>query len=198
MRFLVALAAVGMLLAGCSEQPGSAAVVGGTTITENQVQADAAEVIAAAETAGGIEVETALVTAEQVRRLVEAELVAELADRRGITVTAGEVDRSIEEVSAQVGGRDALDAQLAAQAGVPPSALESFVTTFLLKEALIADYGLADRGAAEAQLIADLGALSQEVGTEVSPRYGTWNPETVRVGERPGDLAAAAGVSPPA
>jgi hypothetical protein len=198
MRVLVALAMVGLLLAGCSDQPGSAAVVGDTAITENQVQDDAAEVIAAAETAGGLEVETALVTAEQVRRLVEAELVAELADRRGISVTAGEVDRSIEEVSAQVGGREALDAQLAAQAGVPPSALESFVITFLLKEALIADYGLADRGAAEAQLIADLGALSQEWGTEVSPRYGTWNPETVRVSERPGDLAAAAGASPPA
>lgn len=198
-----AVAAAAAVLAACSGgTAGAAATVGDTVITETQVQADTAEVVAIAQ-AVGTQVNTASVAREQVRRLVTAELVSVQADRKGISVTQGEIDAAIDQVAATTpGGRDALVQQLAAQNGVPPSAFNSFVETFLLQQKLIVETGIASQQEAQQQVLKDLAALSDELGVEVSPRYGAWDASQLRVGAPPLDLSSPApvtgGTQPPA
>lgn len=62
-------------------------------------------------------------------RLIRAELYNELAARNGIDVTDGEVTK-FNETAAQVGGQEALNAQLL-QSGVPESEVFGFAQTFL-------------------------------------------------------------------
>jgi hypothetical protein len=186
---IAAVAVTSAVLTACTNQAGNAALVGDVAFSETQVQADTAEVLEAADAAGGIQVENAAVAREQVRRLVTEELVDIAAAEQGIEVTAGDIDRSIAQVAATSGGRDALELQLATQNGVPPSAFESFVRTFLLQQELLAATG-APPGLAEQQFLAEIAALSDEVGVSVSPRYGEWVPTELRVAEPPFDLAA--------
>jgi hypothetical protein len=187
---IAALAVSTAMLTACTNQAGAAALVGDVVFSETQVQADTAEVLGAADAAGGIQVENAAVAREQVRRLVTEELVELAAAEQGVEVTAGDVDRSIAQVAATTpGGVDALELQLATQNGVPPSALESFVRTFLLQQELVAATG-APPGLAEQQYVSQLAELSDEVGVSISPRYGEWVPTELRVAEPPFDLAA--------
>ena len=186
---VIAAVAATAVLSACSSQAGSAALVGDVAFSETEVQADTSEVLEVADAAGGVQVDSAAVSREQVRRLVTEELVDIAAAEQGVDVTDGDIDRSIAQVAATSGGRDALELQLATQNGVPPSAFESFVRTFLLQQELLAATG-APAGLAEELFVAELAGLSDEVGVSVSPRYGEWVATELRVAEPPFDLAA--------
>jgi len=122
-------------------------------------------------------------------RLIRAELYTALAGKLGIDVTDGEVQKFINETEAQVGGRQALIDQLL-QSGVPESEVFGFARTFLQQRAIAER--LAPGTSPEEQgraLGAAVTLISSELDTQVSPRFGTWEPETLSVGAPPNDLS---------
>ena len=137
--------------------------------------------------------DAAEVNRRQVNRLITQVLIQEEADRRGVTVTEAEVDRLLQQA---IGGgeRDDFAAQLAAGQLVPPSRLDEFARTVALNEKLLPVVApdVTDQNAQTAALIEVLGELSVELGTGVSPRYGSWDPADLTVALPPNDISSPA------
>ena len=182
---IAAVLAVGGLVAGCGpERAGAAAIVGDARITDMQLS-DQVNVVTAA-----LGIPTSAKANQVVLdRLIRAELYTALAAKLGIDITDGEVQKFINETEVQVGGRQALIDQLL-QSGVPESEVFGFARTFLqqraIAEKLAAGRSQEEQGAA---LGAAVTLLSKELDTQVSPRFGTWEPETLSVGAPPNDLS---------
>jgi hypothetical protein len=184
---LVAIAALGLGASGCGvDQAGSAAVIGEQRVTDTELTAD----VAAVTDALGID------SSDQVNqivldRLIRADLFEVLAQRNDVTINQGELEVFIEETAASVGGREQLDAQLLESSGVPADSVESFARTFLLQQKIAEK--LVPGGAQDQQGEAIAGAviaLSKELDTRVSPRFGTWDPARLSVGPISNDLSA--------
>lgn len=176
---------VGGLVAGCGpELAGSAAVVGDARITDVQLSDQVNTVTAAL----GIETSG---KANQIvlDRLIRSQLYADLATKLGITISDGEVQQFINETETQVGGKQALVDQLL-QSGVPEGEVFGFARTFLQQRAIAAK--LAD-GKSQEEQGAILGEavirLSEELNTQVSPRFGVWDAQKLSVGAPPNDLS---------
>lgn len=182
---IAAVLAVGGLVAGCGpERSGSAAVVGDARITDAQLS-DQVNVVTSA-----LGIQTSAKANQVVLdRLIRAELYTDLADKLGITISDGEVQKFINETEAQVGGAQALADQLL-QSGVPQSEIFGFARTFLqqraIAEKLAPGRSQEEQGAALGTAVT---VLSKEIGTQVSPRFGTWEPENLSVGTPPNDLS---------
>jgi hypothetical protein len=184
-------------LSACNEAPGAAAYVGDTHISTEQVQDDGAEVIAAAGPASQTPLDGAEVNRRQVNRLVTQRLVEIAAERRGVTVSDSEVDALITQ-AVGTGTRAEFETQLAAAQLVPPSEIDTFARTVALNQKLAAKIAPgADEAATNAALVKELGALSEEIGTGVSPRFGTWVPSDLTVGLPPDDLSTPVPVVTP-
>lgn len=177
--------AVGGLVAGCGpERSGSAAVVGDARITDVQLS-DQVNVVTSA-----LGIQTSAKANQVVLdRLIRAQLYTDLADKLGIVVSDGEVQKFINETEAQVGGAKALADQLL-QSGVPQSEIFGFARTFMqqraIAEKLAPGRSQEEQGAALGTAVT---LLSKEIGTQVSPRFGTWEPENLSVGAPPNDLS---------
>jgi hypothetical protein len=191
--FVIAAVSIAMLgLSACATSPGTAATVGEHRITTEQVQADSTEVLAAAGRVGETPLDPAEVNRRQVNRLVTAELVDVAAEREGVTVTDAEIDALLLQA---VGATDraTFADQLALNQLVPPSALEDFARTVALNQKLLEKTAPGAAEQAQAVAVVDvLGKLSTELGTDVSPRFGTWSPSDVSVGLPPNDISSPA------
>lgn len=186
LRHLVLSAlAVGMLvLTGCSSQSGNAAVVGDRAISEREFADVVAESVATVESVGG---NTEATTAGAITWLVRALLMEAIAADNGITVTDAEVDRILDEAVAQFGAEE-LSASLAEQ-GIPPSRQEQYARSFLLQNKIAAI--LQDDSSAFTEAVV---AYSEQLGVEVSPRFGTWDVAAASVVGGPDDLSRPAGL----
>jgi len=130
----------------------------------------------------------------QVEFRVDAQLVELAARRKGITITQGQIDKLIETS----GGRDVLQRQFVAQQDLwlPPAQLDALAREFLTQQALginLAPGKTTDEQTAAAT--AYVTALAKEVGVTVSPRYGVFDLDTLRVGALPNDLSVPAGLA---
>lgn len=183
----VALTGVVLLLAACGGQrAGSAATLGDTRITESEVTAKVQELYAAQ----GKPVDSAdeLVPADMVGRMLIVELVDILAARNGVTASRGAIDEQIAAYELQAGGPEAM-VNTFLQQGVAPSQIEDVIRLSVLAGAL--GPVLVPDGPPDVQSQAVFEAvvrLSDELGVEVSPRYGTWDPTTLQMGPTPDDL----------
>jgi hypothetical protein len=155
-------AALAIALAACdADQVGAAAVVGGERITVTELQDHVREVVALmpGEEATGDQRNTQLTV---LNRMIAFRLLDRVAADAGITVTEAEVDQFIAD-------------QLVPQ--VPEGDLTPLLAQNLLTEDTLRD---AVREVLVLQQVgqeAYLGALvdvSEQVGVEVNPRYGTW------------------------
>jgi hypothetical protein len=155
-------AALAIALAACDAgQVGAAAVVGGERITVTELQDHVREVVALmpGEEATGDQRNTQLTV---LNRMIAFRLLDRVAADAGITVTEAEVDQFIAD-------------QLVPQ--VPEGDLTPLLAQNLLTEDTLRD---AVREVLVLQQVgqeAYLGALvdvSEQVGVEVNPRYGTW------------------------
>jgi hypothetical protein len=155
-------AALAIALAACdADQVGAAAVVGGERITVTELQDQVREVVALmpGEEATGDQRNTQLTV---LNRMIAFRLLDRVAADAGITVTEAEVDQFIAD-------------QLVPQ--VPEGDLTPLLAQNLLTEDTLRD---AVREVLVLQQVgqqAYLGALvdvSEQVGVEVNPRYGTW------------------------
>lgn len=198
-RPLTRLAGAAVLLfalAGCggAVTAGSAAVLGDSRITTTEVADQVAEVQRArGQEAGQPDI---ILTQEVVRRLVLLDLVEQAAARQGVEVTEGEIDAARLQFEAQFGGREALE-QAFLDSGVPPSQIDSEirlnVTATELQAALVPDGTPEEQSAALFDYIV---TLSEELGTTIAARFGTWIPADLQVGPPPSDLSVGPQAEP--
>jgi hypothetical protein len=191
---LVPLAVVGVLvLSACdARETGAAAVVGGTRISESQVSDDAQAVVTALTAMHQQVPSTDTLLRAQVEFRVDAELVAIAAARKGISISNGQVDTLIDSS----GGRENLIKQFVVQDGLwlPPDQLEALAREYLTQQALginLAPGKTTDeQSSAATAYVTD---IAKKVRVDVSPRYGVFDPSTLRLGAAPNDLSVPAG-----
>jgi hypothetical protein len=199
LRAAVAVSVLGVLvLSGCSAQKaGSAAVAGDDRLTENQLAdlfAELDDLYAANPDAQRLPDDQ--LTLSVLSWWINEQLIGAIAEERGLAATATEVD---EVLGADEEQRDAI----ALSNGIAPSRLDAAAEVFVLSNALTES--LAAEGASPEEVNTQLGELLQataaDMGVSVSPRFGSWNGESVAVEPRdPERLSAPAGgvATPPA
>lgn len=189
-RWIPLVVAVGVAIAGCGPAlSGSAAVVGEERLTDSALSETTTQLTQKL----GIP-ESAQVSQVVLSRWVVAELIDELAVRRGVEVTKGAVDQSISEETERAGGREALE-QSALQAGVVPEMIPDVVRTTLLIDQLSKISVTGDDPTGQTGLLVQVQQLSEELQPQVSPRFGTWDAEQLTVGALPDDLSTSADAS---
>ena len=182
---LAATVVAGLLvLTGCGSQSGNAAIVGDQVISEREFSAVVAESIEIVEQVDG---DTTATTLGALTWLVRALLMDAIAADNNIVVTDAEVDQILDEAVAQVGVEEL--AVGLAQQGIPPSRQEQYARSFLLQNKISAI--LQDDSNAFTQAIV---AYSQDLGIEVSPRFGSWDVASASVVSGPDDLSRPAGL----
>ncbi len=183
---LAVIAGIGVItatfsLSGCSTPiVGAAAVVGDQRISESTLNTEVQAVLAL-QGLSATDSSNELITST-LGQMITAILVGKLADRDKIEVTQGEIDDLRLQYIAQAGSQEAFDAQIGQQ-GI---AIED-VDPIIRVNIQISKLGdiLAPEGAPDvksAAVFAAVAELSTELGTQVSPRFGTWNPENLSVG----------------
>ncbi|WP_326644855.1 SurA N-terminal domain-containing protein [Streptosporangium sp. NBC_01755] len=173
-RVILAVAAAGVALTACSpNQVGAAAVVGGERISSSELDRNVREYEAALSKAGVSASE--LQFQDSVPQLVlfqlaNAKQYAKVAESKGITATAGEID----QVIAGQGGQEKFEQQMLQQA-VAPSHAREFIRSQVLISKLVAKYGGGTDEAAiqrgQQQAVKDLQAMP----ITWNPRYGQLN-----------------------
>ena len=186
---LVGTLALTLSLSGCGQQQdaGSAAKVGDTRITEQEISDWVSEIYA---TQGkGSNSSSPALTKAAVNLSVYLTLLDDLAEMLKITATPGQID--LAHASLIQGG--ATEDQIIASAvtsGIAPSQLPRFYRANVLVPQI--QEALMPGGSADQQQTAFQQALIQvgnAEGVEVSPRYGTWTGTTIALGDQPQDLA---------
>jgi hypothetical protein len=166
-KLRAAIAAVAVLaLSACSGQTaGSAAIVGDTRITDATISAEVENLL----TAQGKSLDDASpsMMATALGRAVTTELVDQVATKEGVTVNEGEIDAVLDAYGEQAGGIaefqvEKLGLKLAPNESPDMQSLAVFQT---------------------------IGAYSEEVGVEISPRYGAWDAANLTIGPPPDDLS---------
>ncbi len=177
-----------MTLTGCgAATSGAAAVVGDTRISEQTLTSTVQEVLVAQQKSPNTS--DAALTSAVLGRLVTSELVDQLAADAGVSVTQGAIDSTLQGYVQQAGGEAEVQ-NILLQRNVAPSQIESFVRTNVLAQML--GQALAPTADIQGQSDAVVAAIietSLVVGTEVSPRFGTWEPTKLTIGPVPSDLS---------
>lgn len=189
---LCASAALMAALSACgSATPGAAAIVGDERISENALADQVTEILTAQGQAADTPADA--LTAVTLDRLVTASLVEQFAAANGIGVTQGEIDGLLRTYAAQAGGAAEVEAIFLEQ-NVAPSQIVPIIRLNLLAEKI--GTALVPGGDPQTQgqaLVQALSAYSSQVGTEVSPRYGSWDPAALSLGPVPDDLSIPRG-----
>jgi foldase protein PrsA len=156
---LAAGAAALLLLSGCGDsqvRPGAAAIVGDERITTDALEQLVERGLADPQAAQQLGSDREGYQRLALSRLINNEVLEEVAEDEQVTVTEGDVSQQIEKFAAQAGGREALEQQ-AAQSGIAPQDLPGFV------RAIVLDQAIGDKVTADLDVPpADLQALYQE------------------------------------
>ena len=181
----VALGACG----SAQRQPATAALVAGTSISDDTVAALATEVMTVLGPDGAAP-EAAELNRRVISALVQERVIDVASERAGITVTESQVAELIANAAKQSGSRVELEKGLATQYGIAPSQLNGFARANLEYQGISAKLGGGDQEAGSAAASRLIGELSTELGVTVSPRFGVWAPEKLTVLPPKDDLSA--------
>ncbi|MGA0208775.1 MAG: SurA N-terminal domain-containing protein [Candidatus Nanopelagicales bacterium] len=177
-----------LLVTGCgTAAPGAAAIVGSERISERDLTQKVEQVLRAQGRPVDSASEALVVTT--LDRLITTSLVEQFAQQEGVGVTQGELDATIAGYVESIGGQQAFDAALLQQDITPESIPDLFRVNLLAQKLGLA---LEPMGSPEAQstaVVIAVAEFSEEVGTSVSPRYGTWDPMNVSIAAIPNDLS---------
>lgn len=184
---LVATLALGVaVLTGCSDSPklaGSAVVINGKVVPVTVVAERVDEIrneIQVTDPALMSEIPS-LVQLNQraVDHFVRALLFEEAVSREGITVTDRDVAAYRDEVFAQY-SQDAVEAQLLVQNAVPAKNVDGFMYEIMVQRILMEKLAPGANNQTQFLAMADyLTALSEELGVELNPRFGKWDPSNL-------------------
>jgi hypothetical protein len=176
-----AVLAVSPPLASCgTPYAGAAAVVGGTQIPVSAIQARVDAVRAAQERspqAAQLIQASSDLQRNTVYSLVQRRVIERAAKDAGVGVTPHEVQRARAAAERQAGGRAPLEEQLLQTYAMVPSDIDESIRNDLLMQKTAAYYG-ADTQTPEGQAVVlkVLRSASYDLGVEVNPRYGSWDP----------------------
>jgi SurA N-terminal domain len=183
----------GLLVSGCATpvKAGAAAIVGDQRVTTASIEATSTSVQEQAEAEDLGELDGATLNRITVERAIRSLLTAELAEREGVTVSQGEVDDYLAAIDDE-GQTEQLTVDALNQ-GVPSNELRDEVHDFLLRQKVGEELVSGSGPEAEQERLAAVNeaiiALAEEINVSVSPRYGTWDAETVSVVPSEDDLS---------
>jgi len=180
---LVAAGLVAAALSGCSpDKVGSAAVIDGRAISTDDLQSATRSYLEVVPAGNAGEAQRAIL-----HRMIVSAIIDEAARDAGVRVSPGRIARERDDALESVGGRKALVRALA-QSQQPtvlaPVDIDRWIKDRLLFSAMaekvaggpvIADDP--DSQDAVNQVNTDLGDSAERVDVEVSPRYGSWDPQ---------------------
>ena len=181
---LVAAGAFAVILSGCSpDRVGSAAVIDGRTVSSDDLQANARAYLAVVADGDAGDAQRAIL-----QRMIVSAAIDEAARKAGVRVPDGRVAAERDQLLESVGGPKALIRTLAESQQptvLAPQDIDRWVKDRLLFRGIaegIAGGTLDPEGAETQQALDETNTLlreaSQRVDVEVSPRYGTWDPDT--------------------
>ncbi len=190
---LAALVCIGVMaatigLSGCgTPTAGAAAVVGDQRISEATLNSEVQSVLSL-QGLPATDSSNELITST-LNQMITTILVDELASREKIEVTQGEIDDLRLQYIAQAGGVEAFESQIIQQ-GIAIDDVDSIIRVNIqvsqLGDVLSPN---TEPDAKSAAVFLALSELSSEIGTEVSPRFGTWDPENLTVGPSANSLS---------
>ena len=184
----VGFLAVGALVAGCTpDLAGSAAIIGDSRITEDTLAAEATVLTDALQIPKTNKVNVFLLD-----RDLKKQLVSKLAANKGVAITPDQVNAFLNDQYTKGGGKEAVLAQLL-QRGITASEIEAVAVTQLQVEAV--GKVLLPNGTPEQQSQAVFIAaieLADQLGIEVSPRFGQWDAKNLAVVPPADDLSSPA------
>ncbi len=131
------LAAV-LVLSGCGDSPvrtGAAATVGPDRITTTTLQQMVDRGLSDPQAEQQLGADRAAFQRQVLSRLINSRVLASAAEAEEVTVSNGQVDARVAQFAAQLGGQDQLEQQ-AAQSGIAPQDLRSFIRDLTLNDAL--------------------------------------------------------------
>ncbi|HJU98644.1 MAG TPA: SurA N-terminal domain-containing protein [Jiangellaceae bacterium] len=165
---LACLTAAGVLAACDVGTVGAAAVVGDDTISIRELQDQVREVTVSGPEGSEPTGDQAEVQQTLLERMIQHELLAAVGRDEGVEVTEADIDAFIDEQVLSQATEDDIG-PLLAQNALTEDTLRDFVRDQLVAQSLI------DRFGGQEQLIEALTEKADEIGVEVSPRYGTWS-----------------------
>ena len=191
-RLVLAAAAATMsvlALSACGTSPaGDAATMGDTGIPDDWLR-DEVEAILVAKGQPVTSPAQGLVQ-QTLGRMITMYLVNDLAEREGVLVTEGNIDEMMANYDSQVGGRQEVENVFLEQ-NIAPSQIRAILK--LQMQAQNLGIKLDPHGSAEEQgqaVFDEVVQLSDELDTTVSPRYGTWESQSLSIGPVPNDLSS--------
>lgn len=175
----IAAAAIVTLGACASAQPGAAAVVGDRVIGVSTV---AAQMRSINEVLGLPPDEPSENGAIAVLSYdVGFALIEEVAEAVEAELEVGDLETAYRQQVLALGGEEELR-KIAAQRGVAPDMIKRDLLTQLRVRAIAEVLAPgADPRTQERELVRVVGDVARQIGVEVSPRYGQWNPETLQI-----------------
>lgn len=183
-RWIPAVVLAGVMLSGCAQTlAGSAAVVGDARLTDSELSQTVTTLTERLGIQPSDQVSQAVLSRWMVGQLVE-----QLAEDKGFTLSKGEIDSAIAEQAESAGGQEAFE-QSALQAGVLPEGIPDAVRVSLLIDKMTEFTVTGDDPTGQAGLIVQVQQLADELDPQVSPRFGTWDPQQLTVGALPDDLS---------
>jgi hypothetical protein len=179
-----ALLAASPLITSCgTAHAGAAALVGGQVITVAQLQAQV-DAVRAAQNGTPQAAQLIEATSDLDRSMLGTMVSDEVLDRAvrdaGLTVTARDAQQLKDSAEQQAGGVGALSAELLQQYAVAPGAIDGFYRAQAEARAF-AEHLRVDLStpAGQQAVTGALSKTSQKLHVDVSPRYGTWNGQTL-------------------
>lgn len=176
----VSILLVGALSACAANEPGAAAVFGDQRITESELNA---EVQKRLEAQGLTPQDSTLeLNASTLSTMIIYSLLDELAVRESITASQGEIDSARLERELAAGGAEQYEQSMAAS-GVAVEDLDNIIRLGIIFNKIGEALAPGSPEELKTQAIGvAVSELSVELGTEVSPRFGTWDPQSLSVG----------------
>lgn len=182
------LAGSSLLVSGCgSTNASTAATVGSEVITNAQLSDWAHGVlVATGKYPNSIDQN---VTSNSLNLLIYLDLLDALAGATGVTASQGEIDAAGKSLL-QAGATEEQIKASAAQSGIAPNAIPAFLRANVLTPK-IQKVLSPNATPEEAQTIFQeaLATTARELGVTVNPRYGSWSPDTIKLGAPPSDLS---------
>jgi peptidyl-prolyl cis-trans isomerase SurA len=191
----VAAAAAVTLTACDAEQVGAAAVVGDKRLTVTQLQDEAVQIAGDPESGMQPTGDLTQLQLTLVDRYVRHEVLAEMARGEGIEVGDADIDARIEEQYLSQAPEDELNSLLA-QNGYTDETFRTAVYDEMVVQELMGAVG------GEQAFVESFNETVDDLGVEISPRYGTWGdqlqivPASGSISE-PADGDPAEGTLPP-
>lgn len=190
----VGIALAGVALSACAgtSQAGSAVVWDSGRITEEQL-AEQVDIIAAID---NLDVSPQL-TNEVLNFLAQEVLITEAADRLGVSVTPGQVEREAVEAIEAGGGEEEIAANLAAESEAEfddyVELIGSLVRRNLLLEQIAENLAPeSDEPGLPAEVLDYLSETSVEIDLGTNPRFGVWDPVNLAARTNPDQLSRPA------